>query len=565
MREILSGNDKDDECSTPADAASPDDNMSLLLPSSSTINLRELHPPAAHIFFLWQTFLDRVNPVTKVIHVPTLQPRVAEAATNLDAIPLNVEALLFSIYTMAAVALTENESLAFLGYPRREAVDRFSKGVRIALMRIDILKNYDLVILQAMVLYMTSLFRRYDRHAAWILNGVIVRMGQKIGLHKDGEELGVSPFEAEMRRRVWWQIMMLDTVYALMSGLGQSLLPRTWSTRAPHNVNDADLYPAMTTIQSRDGPTDMIFCLMQYEIGKMLVQVPSLELAVLHNERALKEPPEPAEIAKACKYIDELDDNITNLLEKFCDLSMGPVHELAMEMRPTWVAKLRDLVEPSTRPPERGTEQHTPRDGLFRMAVSGGEHNLNMYRVAKNTGQFVWFILTHFQVEIFIFMTGQLTTRTSGDLVERAWVVVEKTYKYYEELYDFSLKVHGALAARVVQAWKVREKVLQERNGCLPPTPAYILNLEGLLANNDSKYNTPSNTTASSTTESHDTPGAISSRREESNDTSWDQMLGFLDAGSINWDSLSGDWQSQMPSYPGYGQSTGGFNGNSWM
>lgn len=155
MREILNVDEfKDDDCSTPADGPTPDDNMSLLLPSSSTINLKELHPPPAHVFFLWQKFLDRVNPVTKVIHVPTLQPRVAEAATNLDAVPQNVEALLFSIYTMAAVALTEEESVAFLGYPKREAVDRFSKGVRIALMRIDILRNYDLVILQAMVLYM---------------------------------------------------------------------------------------------------------------------------------------------------------------------------------------------------------------------------------------------------------------------------------------------------------------------------------------------------------------------------------------------------------------------------
>lgn len=216
-------------------------------------------------------------------------------------------------------------------------------------------------------------------------------MGQKIGLHKDGEELGLSPFEAEIRRRVWWQIMMLDTVYALMSGLGQSLLPRNWSTRVPHNVNDADLFPAMTSIQSRDGPTDMIFCLMQYEIGKILVQVPSLEIAVLHNERATAESPKPADIAKACQYIDELDDNISNLLEKFCDLSMGPVHELAMEMRPTWVAKLRDLVKPPTDPPEWGTELHTQKDNLFKMAVTGGEHNLNMYGVAKNTGQFVWF------------------------------------------------------------------------------------------------------------------------------------------------------------------------------
>ena len=154
MREILDVDDKDDDCSTPADGSSPDENMSLLLPNHTAINVKELHPPPAHIFFLWQKFLDRVNPLTKVIHVPTLQPMVAEAATNLEAIPKNVETLLFSIYTMAAVSLTDDESKAFLGYPKKDAIDRFSRGVRVCLMRIDILKTYDLVILQAMVLYM---------------------------------------------------------------------------------------------------------------------------------------------------------------------------------------------------------------------------------------------------------------------------------------------------------------------------------------------------------------------------------------------------------------------------
>lgn len=156
MREILDvyEKDKDDEASTPADCASPEDNISFVLTGTPTVELRDLHPPAAHTFFLWQKFLDRVNPLTKVIHVPTLQPMVAEAATNLDTIPKNVEALLFSIYTMAAVSLTDDESLAFLGYSKKEAVERFSRGVRVALTRMDILKHYDLITLQAMVLYM---------------------------------------------------------------------------------------------------------------------------------------------------------------------------------------------------------------------------------------------------------------------------------------------------------------------------------------------------------------------------------------------------------------------------
>ena len=161
MREILDvyEKDRDDDCSTPADDASPEDNIGFLLHNTPIVALRDLHPPPANIFYLWQKFLDRVNPLTKVIHVPTLQPIVAEAATNLDAVPQNVEALLFAIFTMAAVSLNEEESLTFLGYSKKEATERFSSGVRVALKRIDILKHYDLIILQAMVLYMVCDFQ----------------------------------------------------------------------------------------------------------------------------------------------------------------------------------------------------------------------------------------------------------------------------------------------------------------------------------------------------------------------------------------------------------------------
>lgn len=173
-------------------------------------------------------------------------------------------------------------------------------------------------------------------------------------------------------------------------------------------------------------------------------------------------------------------------------------------------------------------------------------------------------VLTHFQIEIFIFMVGQLSTRTSGELVERAWVVVQQTFEYYDELFDFSLKAHVALAVRVMQAWKVREKILRERNGSPTQPPAYIVRLEGLMATHESKYNTPSNS-VSTVTDSQSTPGTSSTKAEEVSDAApWDQMLGFIDTGSMNWDSFSGDWQSQIPAYPGFGQSIGGYNGN-WM
>jgi len=39
---------------------------------------------------------------------------------------------------------------------------------------------------------------------------VVVRLAYMLNLHRDGHGLQHTPFEAEMRRRLWWQIVLLD-------------------------------------------------------------------------------------------------------------------------------------------------------------------------------------------------------------------------------------------------------------------------------------------------------------------------------------------------------------------
>jgi hypothetical protein len=172
MREIVEDDDKDDESSsafTPADEQSPDQNAALILSDGSNTDLDGLYPEPAHAFRLWQTFLDRVNPITKIIHVPTVQPLLVEAATDRSNLPKNVEALLFSIFTMGVVSMTDQECMMQLGYSRDTAYNRFSKGTRVALMRFGILKAYDLAILQALVLYLVSRFPAVHHVVAWLI------------------------------------------------------------------------------------------------------------------------------------------------------------------------------------------------------------------------------------------------------------------------------------------------------------------------------------------------------------------------------------------------------------
>ncbi|KAI8956681.1 fungal-specific transcription factor domain-containing protein [Daldinia sp. FL1419] len=560
MREILEDEETADDPCTPAESQTSELDAGLILSDTSNTDLEELHPQPAHVFRLWQIFIERVNPLTKVIHVPSVQPLLVEAAASRAKIPRNAEALLFSIYLMATVALTEDECMERFGYTKDVAYTRFSKGCRSALMRIGILKNYDLVVLQALVLYLFSLPGHYDRHAAWILNGVTVRIAQKMGLHRDGEFLGLSPFETEMRRRIWWQIILLDAMYALMSGLGHSLLPRSWDTKPPLNLNDSDLYPTMTTLQPKNSPTDMIFRLVCCELAATMVDTPELHTVIMQNEMGIDNP-EPEKVERANKRIDELDRTLTEILTKYSDPLMGPVHVLATETRSIMIDKLRELVCPLRNQPEWGTEILTPKDNLFKLSLTAGEQNLRMYQIPQTEGFFLWFMMSHFQIEVFIYMVGQLSTRTSGQLVERAWIVVEMFYKYHIELYDLSMKAHMASAIFTIRAWTVRERMLRETTGSIPETPGYIVRLLSLLPPEETRHTRADEaSTGASQTVSPAAPA------QHSTEISWDQMLGFVDANSIDW----GDMFSMPPGgqpQPNFGGYTTVFGGNSinWM
>lgn len=154
MKEIVDTDEPEESSTLGSEDLSPDTQIDLLLPSdAANAPIEELQPDPVHAFRLWQLFLDRVNPLTKVIHVPTLQPYVMEAATNMNNIPFNYQALLFSIFTMAVVSLSEVESVQLLGMSRDDALRKFTMGTKVALTKFDFMRNYDMAALQALLLY----------------------------------------------------------------------------------------------------------------------------------------------------------------------------------------------------------------------------------------------------------------------------------------------------------------------------------------------------------------------------------------------------------------------------
>lgn len=492
MRQII--DEEDNEDITP-DATLPDDNGDLLMPvDSPSMCTDDLKPAPNHVFQLWQIYLERCNPLSKVIHAPSLQQHVVEATSRSKTAKGSVEALLFAIYTLASIAMTPDECLNVLGMTKDVATNRFSLGVRISLNKLNFLKNHDLETLQALVIYLISLHGRYNKHAAWILNGTVIRIAQKMGLHRDGEALGLSPFETEMRRRIWWQIVMLDAKYAMMSGLSNSLLPGDCDTKEPKNINDADLFPSATEpIQDREGPTEMIMVLLTSRVARFFTETKGIEPLIFITDELtpqLPNGPDQEQLQQYHEIVRDLGRRLLDILDRYCDPSAGPLHQLAHDVRTEILTKLATVADP---PKIKPSAADSPEDIAFKISIKACKHGIE--ELARTEGRgFEWFARTHFQPNIFLYLVGQICTRIhhspadrGGPLAEKAWDLVEQSYACYPQLYDISQRIHFQIARLTLRAWRRREASLIEHAGIgSTMVPEFVTRLQMVVPQDDS-------------------------------------------------------------------------------
>ncbi len=129
---------------------------SFLLSFSTTPTLLELHPRPQHIFKLWQIFVEQTNPLTKILHVPTLQQRIVETSWNLQAISKPTEAILFAIYVLAVVSISSSDCQTQFGSDKATLLKRYKSGAIRSLMAAYLFCTRDLEVFQAFVLLLVS-------------------------------------------------------------------------------------------------------------------------------------------------------------------------------------------------------------------------------------------------------------------------------------------------------------------------------------------------------------------------------------------------------------------------
>ncbi|GAB1211406.1 hypothetical protein ATERTT37_000520 [Aspergillus terreus] len=90
----------------------------------------------------------------------------------------------------------------------------------------------------------------------WLLMGNIVQIAVRMGYHRDPQHFkSLSPYQGEMRRRMWAMIYSLDIGFSTRLGLPSSIKHSLSDTRPPRNLQDRD-FDARSTELPADRPIE---------------------------------------------------------------------------------------------------------------------------------------------------------------------------------------------------------------------------------------------------------------------------------------------------------------------
>lgn len=289
-----------------------------------------------------------------------------------------------------------------------------------------------------------------DPRSLFCLVGIAVRICQRMGLNHDGTTFGLLPFETEIRRRLWWNVLLFDFRISELSGAGSSILDHVWTTKLPLNINDSDLSPDMKDPpREHVGITEMVFVLQRCEVAKLMHSMRGCSTSPTENDEA----------------VYQLQGQLERKFLQYCDPSV-PLHLITSLMATTGLCKLhmgkrwRHMMSHAGDSGRPSTEN----DKAFGFAIKMVECH-NELLASKNLGRFKWFILFNFPMPAIVCLLCVLRYRTSDELANRAWQKLEESANIrlgLLETVDWTKHKNNhlqlAIANLTVKAWDAKEK-----------------------------------------------------------------------------------------------------------
>lgn len=231
-------------------------------------------PPKHIVDRLTMRYFSAYTPSQHIIHRPTFVKQYAEFWQDQSQMPVGWIALLFNILALGIFFSTytaPHELEADSDIPPMQRFSQYRTAAGWALVSAKY-THPGPVTLQPIVLYIEAEFlvSRASQMNCYLLSGVGIRLMMKMGLHRDPSNLpNISPFDGEMRRRMWNLLVQIDLIVSFHLGLPSMIHGIESDTGPARNLIDEDLSPDMTELPP--GRPESEYTELTYPIWKSIV------------------------------------------------------------------------------------------------------------------------------------------------------------------------------------------------------------------------------------------------------------------------------------------------------
>lgn len=413
------------------------------------------HPSSDHIRFLTTTFFTNVDMIIKILHRPTIEGALlsfanAPESTRPQLTP-ETEVLFFSIYHAAAASIFPSACLEHLGRRHEDVMRTYAGAVEHALGRADYLNSTSLETLQSLMLYVACARGTSGSRASWALTSLPIRLAQALNLHREASNAHLPFYEAELRRRLWWQLVVLDIRGAEDRGTTTILARDSYDTRMPLNIDDADFGPETRgQIVEKQGPTDITFSLCTAQCSNLFLQIEHAHGAEGISQDAGDKSSSGSASGSKSQPVEEAVKQAQLLESQFvtgADPNRAPSYLASVTVRliilKIWLIMqypVHPRSKPSSKYPATSSTSRpsakpsiVPREATLRTALSIME--LSEYLQTGPYGdRFYWWANTYVQWHPLSVVLAELCTQTRGELVDRAWRTVDDVFPRWSEI-----------------------------------------------------------------------------------------------------------------------------------
>jgi hypothetical protein len=336
-------------------------------------------------------------------------------------------------------------------------------------------------------------------------------------------QFGLPPFEVEMRRRLWWQLVILDKRIGEMTGSILTSLSTGGDCKLPMNINDADLHMnAKEPPKAHSGPTEMLFALTRIELVCSLRPSPGINIAALAvpwNRYNGMFPSKGAgrmvgifnrpDIAAnlASQYIGTDIDHFSQHLEdtylRQCDPKV-PLHLFTTLMTRQAVQRRRILhyICPSPKSDSGSSTAGTNTiPGQVQRNADGSHLLAAIQTIEADTALhsspdlrgLVWYAQMYFPFPAYMMLMHELRRVTEGEICERAWHTITENIECKNTITTFKSgrnPMFSAMGHLFVRAWDAHEERVRRGGGREIACPEFIDQLREMMKNNDAARET---------------------------------------------------------------------------